>query len=452
MKNTGKNRSGADSYNASEAARLLGVSIPTAKRMVADGTLEGFRTPGGHLRVSAEGIQALKDQRETQPRPVRDASAVLQNRRDRVEELTLEAQEVRARRDLAKLQGEEREEVERREAQAQARKEEAAKREAQLQLERQRLELEQVEEWARREMEENEQWARREAGQKLAGFQSRWLQEAQTIASYAKLRLSLSEGQYKEILDGLEAQIKRRTPEDEPRMSAILAQSVEALLEPMIATRTRQQQRQSIADRTVWGLSLFAATNSEKAQASEAIRKALAAQPDDASDVELDAAAEEAVRPIQKVAERRLLDTRMLNWAISQLPWGSDDRDRARVSRECREILADLPPEVSEPEAKEALEPTVTEVRQEIEQRQAEEDRRTRKANLIQQGVAEVSGYLLELKRQGEISDEEYCDTEFTGDLTKAVRDSLESQLTGAETAKEVRDLVREIVNQEADL
>jgi serine phosphatase RsbU (regulator of sigma subunit) len=125
--------------------------------MVADGTLEGFRTPGGHLRATAEGIQAVKDQREARPRTVRDASGVLQNHRERLEELTLEAQEMRVKRELAKLQREEREEAEKREAEAQARKEEAAQRQAQLQLERERLELEQVEEWARREMEENEQ-------------------------------------------------------------------------------------------------------------------------------------------------------------------------------------------------------------------------------------------------------------------------------------------------------
>jgi hypothetical protein len=417
--------------------------------MVADGTLEGFRTPGGHLRATAEGIQAVKDQREARPRTVRDASGVLQNHRERLEELTLEAQEMRVKRELAKLQREEREEAEKREAEAQARKEEAAQRQAQLQLEREGLELEQVEEWARREMEENEQWARREAEQKLAEFRSRWLQEAQTVARYANLRLSLSQAQSNEIMDGLEAEVKRRTPEDAPRMSAILAQSVEALLEPMIAARKAQQERQSIADTALSGLLFFAATDTEKAQASEAVRKALAALPDDARDIELRAAAEEATRPIQTVVERRLLETRMRNWAISQLPSGGDDRDKARLSRDCRDILADLPPDVSEAEAKEALEPTVTEACQDIQQRQAEKVRQARKGNLIQQGVDEVSSYLVELKRQGEISDEECCDTEFTADLKEAVQSGLEADLTGDEMATQVHKLARRIIDRE---
>jgi hypothetical protein len=250
-------------------------------------------------------------------------------------------------------------------------------------------------------------------------------------------------------MDGLEAEIKRRTPEDAPRMSAILAQSVEALLEPMIAARKAQQERQSIADTALSGLLFFAATDTEKAQASEAVRKALAALPDDARDIELRAAAEEATRPIQTVVERRLLETRMRNWAISQLPSGGDDRDKARLSRDCRDILADLPPDVSEAEAKEALEPTVTEACQDIQQRQAEKARQARKGNLIQQGVDEVSSYLVELKRQGEISDEECCDTEFTADLKEAVQSGLEADLTGDEMATQVHKLARRIIDRE---
>jgi hypothetical protein len=418
--------------------------------MVADGTLEGFRTPGGHIRVTAEGIQALKSQRETQPRPVRDASAVLQNRRERLEELTLEAQETRARRDLAKLQREDQEEAERREAQAQARKEEAAQRQAELQLERERREFEQVEEWARREMEENEQWARREAEQELARFRSRWFEAVDRAVRDKQFWHDLSEAQVKEILGALEAEIKTRAPQDEPLMSVALGRSLEALVAPILAAQDAQKKRQNIADRVLWHLSAFA-TDSEKAEAADAIRKALAALPDDARDIELRAAAEEAVRPIQKVAQRRLLDMRMLNWAISQLSWGSDEHDRARLSRECREILADLLPDTSEPEAKEALEPTVTEARQEFEQRQAQKERQARKANLIQQGVAEVSGYLPELKRQGEISQEEYCAPEFTADLKEAVRSGLEAELSGNETAKEVREISHEIIDRELE-
>jgi excisionase family DNA binding protein len=145
-----KNQSPNDSYSVSEAAILLGVSIPTLKKMVTDGTLDGFRTSGGHHRITADSIEAMKSQRETRARPVREASPVLQSRRERLEELNIEAQEVRARRQLAKLQREEQEEAERREAEAQAREDEAAQREAEIDLEQRRLGREEAQERKRR--------------------------------------------------------------------------------------------------------------------------------------------------------------------------------------------------------------------------------------------------------------------------------------------------------------
>src|SRR5271169_5201451 len=83
VKNTGKNRLHVESFTASEAAALLGVSIPTLKRMVAEGSLESFRTPGGHLRILAESVDTLREPKQERFRPVRDASPVLQNRRER---------------------------------------------------------------------------------------------------------------------------------------------------------------------------------------------------------------------------------------------------------------------------------------------------------------------------------------------------------------------------------
>jgi F0F1-type ATP synthase epsilon subunit len=64
---------------------------------------------------------------------------VLQNRRERLEELTLEAQEHRARRELDKLRAEEQEEEDRREAEAEAREREAVQRQAEIELARDRL-------------------------------------------------------------------------------------------------------------------------------------------------------------------------------------------------------------------------------------------------------------------------------------------------------------------------
>lgn len=120
MTNRAKNRqksSSDEAFTVAEAARALRVSIPTLKELCSRGTLASFRTPGGHLRVSARAIETFRESAGP-PRTSRAPSEVLQNRRERVEELNLEALELRAKRDLAKLRREE--EAERRQAEQQA--------------------------------------------------------------------------------------------------------------------------------------------------------------------------------------------------------------------------------------------------------------------------------------------------------------------------------------------
>jgi excisionase family DNA binding protein len=436
VKNTGKIRSEAESYSASEAAALLGVSTPTLKRMVAEGRLESFRTPGGHVRILAESIGAMREPRAERIRPVRDASPVLQNRRERLEELTLEAQEVRARRELEKLQREDEEEAEQQEEEEEAREQEAAERQAELELEREQLEQKQAQERARKEAE-----------RALAAFRCRWLQEANQALADPQCRW-LSAAQKKEIIDAVEAEIGKRQPSEAPRMATILAHTIAALIERFQAERQAQKRRQQIIERALWSVSVFA-TEQEKARAAVAVREAVRGLDADASESELLTSAQEAVRPIQQAIERRLIKERVLNWAIQQLPWGKTELDAVRVRRECAEILAELPEDFSEVEAKEALAATVQEACQDIEERHASQQRQDRKKRLIEQGIAEILTYLYELEREGEITSAERLDSDFSQHIRTAVRRGLESELSGDESNKEVRELVREIIDQE---
>jgi excisionase family DNA binding protein len=454
VRKAAKIRSGAESLSVSEAAAALGISAPTVKRMVAEDRLESFRTPGGHLRITAESIKAVREQRQAQPRPVREASPVLQNRRERLEELTLEAQEHRARRDLEKMRREEQEEAERREAEAEDREEEAAQRDAELKLERERLEQErarleydQAQEPKRIEREQAHERQRQQAEQQLTAFRCRWQEKAgEAVAAYEYRWLSAT--QRKEILEGLEAEIAKRQPTDDPRMGTILARSLEALVEPFRAARDAQEKRQRLLERALISLP-YGTTDAERARATTAIREALQQLDGCADECEMRVAVQEAVEPVCLAVQKRLLDARLLDWTLRELPWSRTDRDEARIRRECAEILAELPLGATEAEGKEALEPIVREACAEIENRQAEKDRQTRKANLIQQGVAEVWSYLLELKREGEISDRDIWDSEFTADLKDAVRRGLEGELTGDETTKEIRELARAIIDSE---
>ena len=450
VKNTGKNQSSGDSYSVGEAATLLGVSIPTLKRMVTDGTLDGFRTPGGHLRITADSIDAMKNQRQTRAKPMREASPVLQNPRERLEELNIEAQEVRARRELAKLQREEQEEAERREAEARAREQEAAQRQAEIELEQEQLAREEAEERRRTERERLQEQQRREAEQKLAAFRQRWYDAAAEAVIATKLAW-LTASQRKELSEALEAETERRQPADEPRMGSIIARSLEALLEPLQAERDAHERRQKVIQEALRSLP-YSATEAEKVRATEAVEEALRSFDRFVDVSKMRATVTAALVSVRQGIERRLLDARLIAWTLRELPWSRTDRDEARIRRECAEILADLPLDISEPEAREAIDSTVAEARHEIEQRQVEKQRQATKARLVAEGLAEVNTYMLKMQRDGDITWNEYLDSDLTRHMETAVRRGLESELTGDESAREVRDRARETIDEALEL
>lgn len=330
--------------------------------MVGEGRLESFRTPGGHLRILAASVDTLPESRRERFGPVREPSSVLQNRRERLEELTLEAQEMRAKRELVRLQREDQMEAERREAEEDARASEAAERQVELELERERLEHECAQERASKE-----------AARARAAFRCHWLEEVNQALGDPQCD-SLSAGQKKEIIDAVEAEIEKRKPSDAPRMVTILTRTIAALVERYHAERTAQEQRQRVIECAVGKLSLYA-TDQDKARATVAAREAILRLGTDAEEIELQMSVEEAVGPILQAIEKRLQKERLLRWAVQQLPWAKTELDALRVRRECAEILAELPEDFSDLEAKEAMGPTVQEACCDIEQDKARKER-----------------------------------------------------------------------------
>lgn len=157
-----------DAMSMAEAAAALGVSVPTVRQMVARGQLVAFRTPGGHLRFTADSVRAAKGEpvsesgRQSLPNP-------LQNRRERVEELNLEAQEFRAERQLDALRREQEEDEADRQAEADALRQERKDQARALVLDQQRIEREEAEERDRRRAAEEAQSQREQ-------FVSSWLE------------------------------------------------------------------------------------------------------------------------------------------------------------------------------------------------------------------------------------------------------------------------------------
>lgn len=363
MKNISKNRTDLESYTVSEAAAVLGVSSPTLKRMVAEGRVKAYRTPGGHLRILTESVNAMREGERLSRRSVADVSPALQIRREHLQELTLEVEEHRTRRELDRLRNEEQDRLDHRRAEAEAREQEAVQRQEQLELERQQLQ--------RQKAEERRQ---REAEQELAAFRSRWLEVAAQIVRETRYAW-LTATQRKEILEALEAEVERRQPtEDHRYMASVLVHSLLAALEPFEAERKAQERRQRLTETVLWRLP-GSATEAERMGAITAAREALKCFDAMADESEMRVAAQQAIEPISRAIEKRLLDARLLNWATIRLPWSATEQDKVRVRWEYAEILAELPQGISEVEAKEALEPTVQEARLDIEKRQAEAQR-----------------------------------------------------------------------------
>lgn len=405
--------------------------------MAADGELESFRTPGGHLRITRESVESARTGRK-EKREAPGPSSVLRNRREHVEELALEAQELRAKRELARLKKEEREETEREEAEQEARERAAAQRQAQLEIEREHDRKERAKEAAHCNAE-----------YQLADFRDRWADVAVTMLA-AREYSWLSPGQRHEIFQALESEIERHSPDQEDRLWSILPHNLRALIEPLERERQADEIRQRVMKDALRSVP-WLATEAERARATAAIRDTLRRLDDDAEECDMRVAALEAMQPLRQAIEKRLLDERLIAWAVRELPWSSNDRDEARLGRECTEILAELPANVSETEGKDALEPTISEMREEIEERQAQKQRKWQKETLIEKGVAEVSHYLWRLKQDKEISSEEYLDTNLRAKLQGIVREELESELSGKERSDEVQDLVRDIVDEELD-
>lgn len=426
------------SYSVTEAAHVLGVSVPTLKTVIADGKLDAFKTPGGHWRITAESLERFRGGSAKEVRQ-REASPVLRNRRERVEELALEAQELRAKREIAKLKAEQEAEIRRLEEAADSREHEARATEDAIRLERKRSERE-------REREQE----RREAGRKVAAFRSKWTRESVGLLSHPKFSWLAGELR-KEVLRAVETGIRERLPEEEPCMMDVITQTIADVAAPWYAEHIWNEKLQETAQRALRSLP-YGTTDAERARASAAIREALGGVPRNAEKFELKVAADEAVRPIRQAVEKRCLDERLTTWAVRELPWGCTDSDERRLRRECAEILEELPADISEAEAKEVLEEAIRQATQEIEERKARDSRRRQKAVLIQQGIAEVSSYLSALRRDGVISSKEYWDSDFKQDLTEAVKDTLEEELSGEESTKELRELVQEIVDGELEV
>lgn len=432
----------------SEAERLTGLSTRTIKRMVAEGQLRSGKTQGGHARVLRVDLDKLVRPASAASGP---ASSVLQNKRERIEELTLEAQELRAEREIHKLK-EEDSEIERgraREARAQAFAQRQAHEETQLHRQR-----------------EKEHRRLNKLEEQRAEFSRYWLRAASNaIPDW------LTPDQEQTVIRSVESALRQchpREPGDSVRTT--LERVIERNVSPWRKEREELSRREKLIENTIVWRMPAGASMADKAQAIAAARSALSGVPITASDSEVRAALDVSIAPIKRAidesqararrereeSETRNRRERLAESARDSLPWGAAESDKVQAVRSVRSALSQLPLDSGAFAEQSTIAAAVDPIRQSIQQRFAneqEQQRRERaKSSLMVFAELHASNYF----------DQQYNDDEIALDdgedfysarqgIVTAVRNALVRELTGTETQEEANGIAREIVEEELE-
>jgi len=274
-------------YSFREACRITGVSRGTLRRWLESRRVKFYRTPGGHIRIPREALDAVRG--NEQGSDPRDApSSVLRNRRERVEEVGLEGQELRAQPDLERLRTEQAEEAERRAAEARARE-----RQRQLQLEQARAERT----WQEREREQEE------AARAVANWRRSWISQIET-----QIPRDFPSGMRQRAKKAAEEIVNRYDSPSDDHVVDFEIQQVLAELTRGVQCQQAQERlcAQAVEDaigRIPWGLSL-----AEKDAMADEIRAKAEALPERASVAEVKV----AIQPILDRASSTRLITQVL--------------------------------------------------------------------------------------------------------------------------------------------
>ena len=210
-----------ESLSVAEASQKRGVSIPTVKAMHRRGQLAGFRTADGQLRIPVESLEAVRASNGNCSGSA--PSTTLKTRRERIEFLNLEGEEIRAKRALDRLRDEDTEEQEQRAAEIRA----------------QDIEREERLEAARAQRMRQERLRRDAAAQR-----ARLRQQVQLALSLAA-QGDLPPEKHRELADAIDGELQRANVEDPdmatPIIKAVCQRFTRALVAEARDRRTRER-------------------------------------------------------------------------------------------------------------------------------------------------------------------------------------------------------------------
>jgi len=380
------------SYCASKAAALLGISIPTLKGLCNSGQLTSFRTPGGHLRVSAESVRDVgHDHQLVSSR----SGAPLAIRRERVEEKKLQIEELRLTNEEERIRAE----LEAKQTQSRNERRIAEiKRQAKAEERRREREAQQARlEQQRQEVEER-------------SLRAKLLTEAEDL-----LPSWLSHEEHEQCIDDLKGLVDTFGVDDFERTRKRLRDAVTRFTEESKLERQIAERRERILQSTMWRLHR-GATPSEKTTAAHLIREALDLLPLSRTEVEEQAVAENAVSELDQEIKQR--------WETAEA---------------CRRSEADA-------KAKKDAE-AFAKWKDDFDRQQQGKKIDDR----VRQGMTMASLYLLRCQEEPADDEEDYETIEVDDDaaLLAAVERGLRDKITGDETYDQVSKISQEIVDSE---
>ena len=280
-----------ESLSVAEASHKLGVSIPTVKAMYRRGELDGFLTPGRHLRISAGSLESVRTH-GGRSRPPAAPSTTLQARRERIEFLNLEGEELRAQRELDRLRDEN----------LAVEEERAAEKHAEDLDREERLEQARSERLRQERLQQDAGTERRRA----------LLRQQVQLALSVTVPVELGLHKQRELSDLLEAELRRANVEDGESAIPIIKAVCERFRVSLSNEKRNQDRRERIVDTARREIAtMCGSTESDEAEAVATARGLLSSLSSDIPETEMRCAVKAAIAPIRSKVEQREAEKRV---------------------------------------------------------------------------------------------------------------------------------------------
>jgi len=290
----------ARSVSLRDAARELGLSAPTVVRLCEDGTLPCFLSPGGHRRIPCEAVEGFRAGGRGWASLASAPSGPLQSRRERIEELNLDGQELRARRELRRLQAEEGEEAEREAAEASVKEAEREERREQARAERLREE--------------------RLAAESEAATQRARLREQVQVALSVAVPAEWPAEKHRALAEALDAELLRTNVADEESAFPIIRAVIDRFRVSWAAEARSIRLRERALDSAIRAIAWTPGSmEADELEAGKSVRQAFASLSPHASEREIRCAAEVAIAPIRERIEQKRRHKEIIEAGVSEI-------------------------------------------------------------------------------------------------------------------------------------